>query len=327
MSLLANIGISHFTDLYLADNPALKYFYGQMYRNFNPDITGYTLLFMIPPEFSSPSFANLLASNKTISNTISSLLSTVGMSPQVVNSVNDFAKVYPFMATEYTPPQTQVQNAQIQTRSGALSYASDVHSTETISVSFLESSPLTIYKFHLLWVEYIRELLKGNIEPDKKYLEESTNDDPLSYYGAQDYLASLYIVKYIPDMKTITYIAKCVGVYPLSLPSKELIGTRSANDICILPFEYSCIAFREYVDGLNINKWIFNELSDVLQAGYSSSILNSITGLISGAVSDIGSAVGTVVSNVSSTISSTIGSAGNAFSETLSESVDTYIRH
>ena len=39
---------------------------------------------------------------------------------------------------------------------------------------------------------------------------------------------------------------------------------------------------REYVDGLGINKWIINELTTVLQTGYSSSIFDTIANLITG---------------------------------------------
>jgi hypothetical protein len=276
MSLLHNIGISHFTDLYLADNPALKYFYGQLYRNFNPDVTGYTLIFMKPPEFSSPDFANNKKLKTDISSIIGSILSTVGLTPQNVSTLEEFSKVYSFMATDFTPPVTEIQSSQVQTRTGALTYASDISSSETVSISFLESNPLTIYKFHLLWVEYIRELLKGTIEPDPKYY----NPDDKENFGAQDYLASLYIVKYIPDMKTISYISKCIGVFPLRLPSKELIGTRATNEICVLPFEYSCIAFREYVEGLEINTWIKEELETV-QMAYGTSIFDYVKNLIS----------------------------------------------
>lgn len=275
MSLLHNIGISHFVDLYLADNQPLKYFYSQMYRNFNPDITGYTLIFMKPPEFSSPDFANNAKLKKDVSSIIGSILNTVGLTPQNISTLDDFSKVYSFMATDFTPPVTEVQNSTIQTRTGALTYASDISTSETVSVSFIESNPLTIYKFHLLWVEYIRQLLSGYICPDPKYI----NPDDKFNFGAQDYLASFYIVKYIPDMKTISYISKCIGVYPTRLPSKELIGTRATNEICILPFEYSCIAYREYVEGLDINSWIKKELNE-MQAIYGTSIFDYVKSLI-----------------------------------------------
>jgi hypothetical protein len=299
MSLLANVGITYFIDLYLADNPVLKYFYNQMYRNFNPDVTGYTLLFMVPPEFSAKEYNQ--GQQLKDGDIVNSVLSTVGLAPQTITSLMDFSKAYPFMATEFTPPQTQVQNSQVQTRTGALSYASDIHETESVTINFLESNPLTIYKFHLLWVEYIRELLKGTIQPDDKYIDSKNAD----YFGAQDYLASLYIVKYIPDMQTISYVGKCTGVYPLALPSKELIGSRNTNEICILPFEYSCISYREYVSGLSSNSWILKEL-DNLTINYGRSIFSVAGDLVNGAIDSVTNYVDDSLNTISSYTSDTI---------------------
>jgi hypothetical protein len=273
MSIVSNlVAITAFVELYLADNPVLKYFYKQLYRDFNPDITGYTLLFMVPPEFSAEEYKD--DAKLEGSDLLDTVLSSLSISPQKIETLKDFGKVYPFMATDFTPPQTQIQNSQVQARTGALSYASDIMETQSISISFIESNPLTIYKFHLLWIEYIRDILRGEIKPDDKYISPDGDE-----FGAQDYLASLFIVKYIPDMKTISYIGKCIGVCPTALPSKELIGSRNTNEICILPFEYSCVAYREYVPGLIINRWIEDDLKMVL-SNYSSSIFDTIKGML-----------------------------------------------
>jgi len=263
MSALSSIALTEYIKLILADNPSLSYFYNQLYGSYNPDITGYTLIFMVPPEFSSVEYEADTKLNFVSLNSVESLLSPLGLTQQKITSLNDFAKIVPFLATEFTPPQTEVQNAQVQSRTGAMSYATDVHETETVSISYIESNPLTIYKFHLLWIDYIREILKGAIEPASKYIDPLNQD-----FGIQDYLASFYIVKYIPDLSTISYVSKCIGVFPLRLPSKELIGTRTTNEICVLPFEYSCIAFRECIIDLNINQWILTELNSLVLNRY-----------------------------------------------------------
>lgn len=280
MSVIANLIVSEIIEAYLADNRVLKYFYSQLYGSFNPDITGYTLIFLKPPEFSAAEYANNIKLGEASS--MSSLLSTLNVTSPTIRTLEDFSKSFPFLATEFTPPQTQIQNSQVATRTGSLPYAADVHESETLSISFLESSPLTIYKFHLLWIEYIRDLLKGSIEPNEKYLDIDSE-----YYGVQDYLASAYVVKYIPDMKTITYIGKCVGIYPLTLPSKELIGTRTNNEIGVIPFEYSCTAYREYVDGLDLNTWILDEFKNDIEKSYGESIFSTI----SNALSNLGTSI------------------------------------
>jgi hypothetical protein len=70
----------------------------------------------------------------------------------------------------------------------------------------------------------------------------------------------------------MTYIGKCIGVFPQSLPSKELIGQRTSNELTTLPFNYFCAAYRAEVlpeteDGLKSARseslkekyWIYNE--------------------------------------------------------------------
>jgi hypothetical protein len=272
-------GISYFLDLYLADNPVLKTFYTQLYRNYTPDITGYTLAFMQAPDLS-------------------------GFESYKQKNFNELTKSITFLATDFTPPQTQIVNSQVAARSGALTYASDITSTETISITYLEKSPLTVYTLHLLWMEYIREILRGTIQPADKYLDENSQ-----YFGAIDYLASFFIVKYLPDMREISYVGKCVGVYPMTLPSKQLIGSRTTNEVCVLPFEYSCIAYREYIPSNAIldtgipaqfeNKWIMDELNTVFIQNFPS-ILNQLQSLVGG-VSDMVKQVGNIASGIKDT--------------------------
>jgi len=279
MSIIT-VGLSQIIKLMLADNKPLQKFYNYLYNSYNPDVTGYTLLFMIPPEFSADGYANNAKLEQP--NMVTKILSSsyLNIMPEKIGTLKDFAKVYPFFATDFTPPQTQVINAQVQARTGAISYASDVTETESVSVQFVESNPLTVYKFHLLWVEYIRDILRGTIEPNMKYLKSdsggdwSTGPQDSDYYGSQDYLASFYVVKYNLDMETISYIGKCIGVFPLTLPSKDLIGNRLTNEICILPFDYSCVAYREYVEGMSSNIWIKEELETLLEDQFGSSLLS-----------------------------------------------------
>jgi hypothetical protein len=265
---LVTLGLAKLVNLMLADNGPLKKFYNYLYTDYNPDITGYTLLFMIPPNFSAEEYKDGELMLDQESNLFTQVLSMIDVAPEPIATLQDFSKVYPFFASDFTPPQTEVQNAQVQSRTGALAYAADVIETETVSVQFIEANPLVVYKFHLLWVQYIRDILRGAIKPAAKYIDptaEGAND----CYGTQDYLASFYVVKYILDMKEISYIGKCVGVYPLILPSGDLIGSRLTNEITMLPIEYVCVAYREYVEGLKTNLWLKTELETFLDSNFS----------------------------------------------------------
>lgn len=229
-----------------------KYFFNQ-----NPNITGFNFIFMIPPDLSGIKNNTNFIKNISIEDAygITSL------------SMYDFANKYlTFAAVDYTFPMTQVIHGQINPRLGGVPYASDVASTENCNITYVDNKDCIIYLYHLLWTEYIRAISSGgyydqfsnswiSLQPDIKYLTPGT-----PYYGTLDYACSIYVVKYVPNMNDITYIGKAIGCVPISLPSKELIGTRAVNDIAILPFDYISGAFREHISSSSINSWLFDEL-------------------------------------------------------------------
>ncbi len=304
-----------FTD---KSSQALKYFYQQLYRDFSPDINGYTLVFFIPPHLSG--YHKLVDSSHYSQANKDSYMNVVG-------------KIMTFAAIDFTPPQSQVRSESISLRSGAVPIASEVSETDTCSITFVDNRQLDIYMFHHIWVEYIREILEGTIEPQHRYYtdpEENPNevkivDGEIDYrYGCIDYAASFYIVKYRPDMKTVTFVSKCVGVFPQSLPNKELIGSRMTNEMVTLPFTYSCSGYREALyternSSSNISEhWLFNELDEVVQkfasqdesgmfGGFLGGVLNTALGSSTGALKNLtgnaaklGGIVGSTVSGVKS---------------------------
>ncbi len=269
------------------ETEVVKFFYQQLYRDFSPDINGYTLVFFVPPDLSG--YKNLAGSPLYSQDDPSSYMSAVG-------------KIMTFAAVDFTPPQSQVRTENVSTRSGSVPIASEVSESETISITFVDNGYLDIYMFHHLWVEYIREILEGTIAPDDAYYYTfKDNNEPidLEFYGAIDYAASCYIVKYRPDMKTVTYVSKCVGIFPQSLPNKELIGIRSANEIVTLPFTYSCSGFREALYHEKSSKiWLFDELDDIVKkfvsktespmfGGFLGGVLNNVIGSTSGALKNL----------------------------------------
>ncbi len=269
------------------ETEVVKFFYQQLYRDFSPVINGYTLVFFVPPDLSG--YKNLAGSPLYSQEDPASYMSTVG-------------KIMTFAAVDFTPPQSQVRTENVSTRSGSVPIASEVSESETISITFVDNGYLDIYMFHHLWVEYIREILEGTIAPDDSYyytFKDTNEPIDLDFYGAIDYAASCYIVKYRPDMKTVTYVSKCVGIFPQSLPNKELIGTRSANEIVTLPFTYSCSGFREALYHEKSSKmWIFDELDDIVKmfssktespmfGGFLGGVLNSVIGPTSGALKNL----------------------------------------
>jgi hypothetical protein len=211
-------------------NAAVNFFNQQLYRDFNPDINGYTLCFLVPPDLSGYRINRNGNQNALYDQT----------NPE--SFVSRMGKLMCFAAIDFTPPQSQITSDTVKARTGGIAYASEVNESETVSITVLDNANLEIYGFHHLWVEYIREILEGSLGPDPQYYQ-NTDENYSSYYSI-DYAASLYIVKYFPSMKQIKFISKCTGIYPQSMPSKELIGSRGANELTTLPFTYFCSNYR-----------------------------------------------------------------------------------
>jgi hypothetical protein len=218
----------------------LKNFYWNMFDDFQPDINGYTMIFMVPPDLSGFKESNSGFELEYSALTLSFI---------------------PFAAIDFTPPQYQVGTENVSLKTGAIPYATGVSTSTQCSITFIDNSDLMIYQFHSLWVKYIKLVVDGIVKPSDEYITGSKK-------GAIDYVASCYVVKWLPNMRTVRYIGKVTAMFPQSLPTKELIGQRSSNELTTLPLSYFCTKYDEAL-WTQRNHWVFsdfkNDVSRVLQ--------------------------------------------------------------
>jgi hypothetical protein len=179
-----------------------------------PDINGYVFGFFVPPD-----------------------LSGYQISKDFLLEVSNFMT---FAIVDITPPNIQINTESVNTRSGGIPYATEVTSTEQLSVTFVDDCLMRIYTFHHMWVKYIEEVTQGLIDPDKKYYNDTSTE-----FGAIDYFGSAYIVKYNPTVDEPLLIGYCCGIFPNSKPTKETIGARTSNEIVTLPITYFCTIYDE----------------------------------------------------------------------------------
>jgi hypothetical protein len=205
--------------------------------NFSPDINGYTLIYMIPPN-----------------------LSGVGG----VKTLQKIAQQFPFLALDFTPPETIVKTTE-ETSGASISipYSTGTFSGGQLSINYIEDSNLNVVNYHNTWVEYIKDVVYGEISPNSEYIDGEMA-------GALDYATSAYVIKFKPDMKTITYVGKATGIFPLNVPSKEVIGNRQSNELSMVGCNYNCAMYTAYVAG-GINSWVleqfYTDLIDYFELG------------------------------------------------------------
>jgi len=237
--------ISEVLKMSLESNGILQYFNNLLMgvsidgEEFMPDINGYSLIFMMPPD-----------------------LSGFSLGGGVKEYMQIVSKKFVFLAIDFTPPAIQVTSAQVSGTSGGIPYGTKVSKGGQCSITFLDTSELNTFSYHKVWVDYIDKITKGSITPSENYLDPKNSD-----FGSIDYMASAYVIRMKPVAGAsmigddIVYVGKATGIFPLNVPDKEIIGKRDSNELTTLPMNYACARYeaRTMEDVAGLNSWIFYE--------------------------------------------------------------------
>jgi len=194
---------------------ALQAIYGRLFDDIELDLSGYYIVLFVPPTLSGlPGYSEVL-------------------------SRTNIRGIVPLLATEINPPEKQIDTDQVATTSGAIPFATQVTTSNQLSVIYTEGYNIAIYDFHVIWTEYIYQVLMGTIEPSSEYLDPSSDN-----YGAIDYMGAFYIVKFQPNGH-LTYAARAAGVFPLNRPSSDIIGRKAQPQLTTVTVNYSVVDFTE----------------------------------------------------------------------------------
>lgn len=166
-----------------SENGILRFMYQNLFHDLQPDISGYVLLFMSPPVLSG--YLNL--GNQNYDPTGTSFLTAT-------------TKLFPLLATNFTPPTIQLNSGTLAGSSGTQHYAQELSITDNMSVTYIDTFSLDVYQLHKSWLQYIFQITEGTLEPSNDYL----------LGGRIDYCASFYFVKFMQNLSSIQYIGKAV---------------------------------------------------------------------------------------------------------------------
>lgn len=226
-----------------SNNPAVKYTYRKLFSDFSPDISGYTLIFMVPPPLTG----------------FSSTLGNANYEQFGAGFTGELGRLVPLLATNYVPPSIQMNSSVLSGPSGSQHYPTNISITENMSVTYIDTINLDVYAYHVTWLDYIYQILEGTLEPSDSYI----NNKMIDYMGA------FYIVKWQPDMESIQYIGKAVGCMPKELPTSEVVGNRSSNELTNITFNYTVSNYFETTINQK-NHWLFDEFQNIIMSQYQS---------------------------------------------------------
>lgn len=222
------------------NNGLVQYLYQKLFHDLMPDISGYTLLFMVPPDLSG--YRQQGNANYDISGN---------------SFMAETCRLMPLLATNFVPPTIQLGTGSLAGSSGTQHYATKLAITDSMSVSYIDNINLDVYSFHSSWLKYVFQVLEGTLEPDSSYIQNRVID----------YAASFYLVKFMPNVSTIQYVGKAVGCIPREAPTQDVLGNRTSNDQTTVTFTYTVSNYYEATIREEGN-WLFAELQDLILSQY-----------------------------------------------------------
>jgi len=202
--------------------------------DYNPDISGYVLFFLVPPHLSAKEYEGFVGAPDNLKRFFVYLNSAV-----------------PFLATSITPVSIQVKVADYDLRTGSIPMAEEVDNSHDFTVQYIDTKYLHIYSLHSIWINYIAEVSKGVIKPGNYIGRSSPDKDILgtdSDYiadGNIDYATCAFILKFSPDLK-LTYFARAAGLFPTNLSPSDIIGNRANPELSIVNIPYTCAFYNEF---------------------------------------------------------------------------------
>jgi hypothetical protein len=205
--------------------------------SFQPAISGYNLIFLTPPDFSSPSSAILTP----------------------FESEELYLDKVPLLATDFTPPDIQVGSVNVNlSTSATMTLPTGLSNGGVLNINYLDNNNLKLYAFHEYWVKYIGDITAGRIAPAEEYYKKPGENDNVCEI---DYVGAAIIAKFDPTMSKLLHIGKAVGIYPVSQPVKEILGTRGSYELINVPVSYNCMAYLAATND-DLNRKLFEQLQE-----------------------------------------------------------------
>jgi hypothetical protein len=131
----------------------------------------------------------------------------------------------PDITEEYTSVSSRIRNSFVPSRNY---FVSD------FSISYIENNNLDIIRYHDAWHKFLNLVRRGEVDIPK----DQCRSDPGDYFIDVPFSNAVWIAVFRPFSTEIQLLIKLIGVMPVSLPLKQVIGNRSASKMTVLNLSY-----------------------------------------------------------------------------------------
>ncbi len=134
----------------------------------------------------------------------------------------------PDITEEYISVSSRLRNSFVPSRNY---FVSD------FSVSYIENVNLEIIRYHEAWFKYLDLLKRGEVTmyADADECKKANSRD---IFLDMPFANAIWVAVYKPFTTDIQLLIKLIGVMPVSMPLKQVVGNRSASKMTVLNMQY-----------------------------------------------------------------------------------------
>ena len=206
--------------------------------DYSPHINGFYMIFMQSGTWFEH-YLDYLQSNPNKGN-LSDLPST--------GSFLQIKKSFPILATDIDVPDITKEYISTSSRLRNSFVASRDYFNSDFGLNYIEDDELTIIKYHEAWHKYINLVKSGELTGHKAV--DCSGNPNGSYFIDVPYANAVWVAVFKPFTTDISLLIKFVGVMPVNMPLKSVVGNRSQSKMTTLNMMYKASnMFYKFYDG------------------------------------------------------------------------------
>jgi hypothetical protein len=177
---------------------------------------------------------------------------TLSLRQSEANATNLFpstiASTFNMLATDIDVPDLTEEYVSVSSRIRNSFVPSRNYFVSDFSVSYIENVNMEIIRYHVAWFKYLDLLKRGEID---MYTEDECNQtNSTDIFLDMPFTNAIWVAVFRPFTTDIQLLIKLIGVMPVTMPLKQVIGNRSASKLTVLNMQYKAAdMFYKFYDG------------------------------------------------------------------------------
>ncbi len=240
------------------------------HKNFSPHVNGFYSIFMVHGTWYQKYLEHVSGLSDAEYNLVKESPPTISASPK---TLLDTSRSFNMLATDIDVPDITQEYISVSSRLRNVFVPSRNYFVSDFSISYIENVNLEVIRYHEAWFKYLDLLKRGEIKMYKDATEcEAANSRDI--FLDMPFTNAVWIVVYQPFTTNIQLLIKLIGVMPVTMPLKQVVGNRSASKLTVLNMQYKAadMFYKFYNDSQSM--W---DDTDILSESFKAEILNPLT--------------------------------------------------